>query len=322
MAGPDKPGLSYSTQPRHVSSPVAITIDELIALRHDAERISLSTAQLRARLSGNYSARFKGRGMEFDQVRPYVDGDDIRMLDWKVTARTNKPHTKLYREERERPVQVFVDYRRMMFFATRGMFKAVWASQAAALIGWAAANHRDRLGGLIISEHKHEEIKPQNGAKAVLRFIKHMVDHPAWKSYQQMDTVPQNDTFYQGLMRLRRVTKPGSFVFIMSDFRDFDWRCESAIAQIARHNNVVLVFCYDPIEAELPPAGFYRFSSGQSEWEINTGDRKVRTNYHSRFQERFDKVAGMSGFSGIHFLKAETREQPLAVLETILKRVK
>jgi uncharacterized protein (DUF58 family) len=144
----------------------------LIGLHRAAGSLPLKSSKIQARFSGNYLATFKGRGMEFDEVRPYQPGDDIRTMDWKVTARTGKPHTKLFREERERPVLLWVDYRKPMFFGTRGSFKSVVAAKTAALLAWSAIQHGDRLGGLIFSEKVHQEIRPHRGKAATLHFIR------------------------------------------------------------------------------------------------------------------------------------------------------
>ena len=127
------------------SSAVSIDSQELIALRHYATTISLKSKRNTASQSGAYLSPFKGRGMEFDEARPYQPGDDIRSIDWRVTARTGKPHTKMFGEERERAVVVCLDYRAPMFFATRGAFKSVIASKMAALLAWASEHHGDRV---------------------------------------------------------------------------------------------------------------------------------------------------------------------------------
>ena len=165
--------------------PVRISLASMIGLRHAARSLPLKATKIRAQRSGGFLSPFKGRGMEFDEVRPYQPGDDIHSLDWKVTARTGKPHTKLFRDERERPILLWVDLRSPMFFATRGMYKAVAAARAAALLAWSAILQGDRLGALIFSEHKHVELRPQRGSAAALHFMKQLVEHPAWTDRAQ-----------------------------------------------------------------------------------------------------------------------------------------
>lgn len=150
---------------------VSTNLKMLINLAKPAANLKLFRSGIRAQQSGGYLSRTKGRGMEFDEVRPYQPGDDIRSIDWRVTARTDKTHTKLFREERERPVFISVDYRASMQFATRGVFKAVQAAKLAALLAWVAQRQGDRIGGQIFTDNSCRELKPQSGKQAVLHFL-------------------------------------------------------------------------------------------------------------------------------------------------------
>ncbi len=271
----------------------------LIGLHQAAKNLPLQSSKIQARFSGNYLSTFKGRGMEFDEVR-----DDIRSLDWKVTARTGKPHTKLFREERERPVLLWVDYRKPMFFATRGSFKSVVAAKTAALLAWSAIQHGDRLGGLIFSEEVHQEIRPHRGKAASLHFIQQLADHPAWENFQG-SSVPA-DTNRMTLSRLRRVARPGSLIFVISDFRNTHESFQANLAQLARHNDVLLLFISDPLEAELPRAGYYRVSDGHREFGFNTRDKKIQASYQQRFHNHRDGLRTLCRKLGIFFLPIST----------------
>ena len=225
--------------------------------------------------------------MEFDESRLYLAGDDIRNMDWRVTARTGEPHTKVYREERERPVLIWLDLNPSMFFATRGCFKAVAAAKAAALLAWSTSAHNDRLGALIFAGNNHVELKPRRGKSAVLDLIGRTCKHPAWHNIHSKQ--PRNTG--HAMSRLRKVTRPGSLVFLISDFRELDEQAESHLINVARHNDVVLIQVYDPIEAELPPAGNYKVSDGDNNLQLNTADRKLRLAYRQRFDERQSTLA-------------------------------
>lgn len=154
-----------------VAERVSVSLKSLIDLAKPAANLKLHHLGIRALQSGGYVSRFKGRGMEFDEARLYQPGDDIRSIDWRVTARTGKAHTKVFREERERPVFISVDNRPAMQFATRGVFKSVLAAKLAGLLAWTAQHHGDRIGGQLFSEQDCRELKPQNGKHAVLRFL-------------------------------------------------------------------------------------------------------------------------------------------------------
>jgi len=294
---------------------IRVSTADLIALHRAAQGLPLKVGKISSRQSGNYLSPFKGRGMEFDEVRPYQPGDDIRTLDWRVTARTGKPHTKLFREERERSVLMWVDLRAPMFFATQGAFKSVIAARAAALLAWSAVHHGDRLGGLIFSGQQHQELRPQRGRKAVLHIISCLASHSAWQN-QNKDSTIRSDAGREAVIRLRRVIRPGSLIFLLSDFRDIDEQAQSHLGQIARHNDVVMLFIHDPLEMELPPAGIYKISNGEQEVTLNTFSQELRHSYHRRFQQRYEQMKEFCHRHGIYFLSCTTAQDLVGVLKT------
>jgi len=306
-------GRAHANEAIDSNNRIRVDAASLIELHRAAQGLPLKIGKISSRQSGNYLSPFKGRGMEFDEVRPYQPGDDIRTLDWRVTARTGKAHTKLFREERERSVLMWVDLRSPMFFATQGAFKSVIAARAAALLAWSAAHHGDRLGGLIFSERQHQEMRPQRGRKAVLHFISRLANHSAWQNNIKGSGV-RDDTGREAVIRLRRVSRPGSMVFLISDFRDIDKQAESHLGQIARHNDVVAIFIYDPLESELPPAGIYKVSSGDQEMTVNTFSLESRKSYHRRFQQRYEHVREFCHRHGIYFLSCSTTQDMVGTL--------
>lgn len=272
---------------------VNATPKDLIALQQLARSVPLSAVKIISPQSGTYLSPFKGRGMEYEESRPYQPGDDIRNLDWRVTARSNKTYTKQFHEERERAVLLWVDYRRPMRFATRGMFKSVQAARAAALLAWSAVRQGDRVGGLIFSEQRHQELRPQNGDRAALRLIRQLCvrsDNNGAGTGDQADVRPpgashENGSAGEALARLRRVARPGSLVVLISDFRRLGVHAESHIMQLSRHNDVIMLFIYDPLECELPPAGVYRVSDGTHSAIVDTADARAREAYREKYQQ-------------------------------------
>lgn len=285
---------------------VRVSTKNLIALRRQAEMVPLNAIKIMAPQSGAYLSPFKGRGMDFEESRMYQAGDDIRNMDWRVTARTGAAHTKVFREERERAVLMWVDYRRPMFFATQGAFKSVLAARAAALLSWSAIQHGDRLGGLIFSEQQHEELRPQRGDKAVLHFINKLAHHPAWT--EQETVVDENDTVVQSLIRLRRVAKPGSLIILFSDFHNFGPQAEVHLIQLSRHNDVIMLFFHDPLESRLPPKGLYQISDGQQSMLLNTADANICTLHQQKFQQHQDYLKTLCRRYGLFFLSCATNE--------------
>jgi len=306
LSTPESDGLVY------VSTP------QLIQLHHAAQSLPLKVAKVRALQTGEYYSPFRGRGMEFDEVRLYQPGDDVRTLDWRVTARTGKAHTKLFREERERAVLVWADFRSPMFFATRGVFKSVLAAQTAALLAWSAHHQRDRIGGLIFSEDQHHELRPKGGKSAVLHLLQLLSKmsslHMTENTSSTVSTEQQQSACYQALMRLRRVSKPGSLVCLISDFRDFDQQAESVLTQISQHNDVIMLFVHDPIEEVLPDAGVYRVGNGQQVLAIDTSSQKSRQSYANKHVQKTLELKKMCMRHAMGFISLSTQDDLLATL--------
>lgn len=292
--------------------PVRISVPALVRLSGVGEGLTLGGGRIRARQGGDYLSPFRGRGMEFSESRPYQPGDDVRNIDWRVTARTGRAHTKMFREERERPVFLSVDFRSSMFFATRGRYKAVAAAHMAGLVGWSAAHQGDRIGGVIYSDTDHHEVKPQRGRQGVLRFIRELAAHPAWES--RGTGADATDAGLRALLRLRRVVRPGSMVFLFSDFHWFDARTAHQVGRLAQHNDVVLVFLFDPLERALPPPGHYRISDGNDERVLDTHDRELVAGHARRFAERVDALAQLARRHGMRLVRYCTDQDPAEVL--------
>jgi len=296
---------------------VRVSTKHLIDLRRQAEMIPLNAHKILAPKSGAYLSPFKGRGMEFEESRIYQAGDDIRNMDWRVTARTGVAHSKVFREERERAVLMWVDYRRPMFFATQGAFKSVMAARAAALLSWSAIQHGDRLGGVILSEQQQDELRPQRGDKAVLHFINKLARHPAWSS--PLSTPIEHTTAVQSLIHLRRVAKPGSLIILFSDFHHLGEQAESHLKQLARHNDVMLMFFHDPLESQLPPPGLYQISNGQQSMTINTADSSLRTTHQQQFQQHQDYLKNLCRRCGMFFISCATNDPLEQTLQSQLR---
>ena len=285
---------------------IYVSLKTLINLAKPASSLNLHHSQKRSRQSGAYVSRFKGRGMEFDEARLYQTGDDIRSIDWRVTARSGKTHTKLFREERERPVFISVDNRLTMHFATRGVFKSVLAAKLAGLLAWAAEYHGDRIGGQLFSEHECRELKPQNGTHAVLRFLNALV-----KPQNPMD---KEFTLDQVLARLNQHARPGSLVYIISDFRGINDQAETHIAKLSEHCEVVLIFIYDPLESCLPTKGRYRFTDDERDVVVDTSDQQRLSNYQQRFVQRLQRLELLAKKRGLVFIQCSTVEDPIECL--------
>ena len=242
-------------------------------------------------LAGLMTSRFRGRGIDFAEVRVYQPGDDVRTIDWRVTARTGVAHTKLFQEERERPVLLLVDQSASMYFGSRRMFKSVLAARAAALLAWAVLERGDRIGGIVFSERGHREIRPRRSKHAVLRLLNeiHRFNH----ALEGLSTAPTNDTenyFTEALANVRRVSRPGSVIFIISDFASYTAASRIHLQPLARHNEVIGIHISDALEQTLPAPGLYSITDGKQSARINTLSRKHRQAYEAQFRHGYQFI--------------------------------
>ena len=284
-----------------------ISQQSLIQLRHDAGKLPLQNSKIHARQGGAYMSSFKGRGMEFDESRPYQPGDDVRNIDWRVTARSGNAHTKLFREERERPIFIALDARAPMFFATRGRFKSVIAAELAALLAWTAHQQADRIGGEIFNEVEHHEFRPHRGQKHLLRFLKRLAVTEAIATEQQL-------SLENPLRRLNRIAHPGSLVCLISDFRGLDQLAVTQLTRIARHNEMLLLHIYDTLETTLPDRGNYRLRQHDRVASINTEDINFRQRYSGRFQQRRQTLEHLATNFHMHLLHCRSDQSPIDVM--------
>jgi uncharacterized protein (DUF58 family) len=293
------PAAAHRTQ-----SPARVELGDLLLLRAAGEAIRLTAPRIRVVASGGHLSPYKGRGVEYDESRPYQPGDDLRTIDWRVTARTGKPHTKVFREERNRPVFVWLDLRRPMLFATRGAYKAVRAAEMAGLIGWSAVANGDRFGGLVFSETQHHELRPALGLRAALRLFRKVVDDSFWRT-DRAEAASESGAEH-ALLRLTRVARPGSLIFLLSDFRALGADAERHLRQLAGHCDLVLAHFFDAVEAELPPPGRYRIQSAGRTFAIETGNEAMRRRYHDRFAARVERLHALARMPGIHLIECAT----------------
>lgn len=272
-------------QPYLISQPgIRVSLAELIEMRHRVREIQLfSTPSRRSPLIGLHHSKLRGRGVDFDQVRVYQAGDDVRTIDWRVTARTQEPHTKLFHEERERPIFIMVEQSRRLFFGSGLMFKSVMAAQAAALVGWAALGHNDRVGGLVFGDNEHYEIKPRRSKQSLLQLLNRLV---RVNQSLHSEAVADRDTFGIALRRAREVLRPGSLAIILCDERALSDSAEQQLSLLSKHCDLLLLPISDPLDHALPAAGLLRFAERGAQLEIDTLNPDLRQAYRSQGEAR------------------------------------
>jgi uncharacterized protein (DUF58 family) len=285
-------------------------VAELVALRHSARYLALfPRQQARATSAGQYRSRFRGRGMDFDEVRPYQAGDDIRTIDWRVTAKTTIPHTKIFREERERPVLLAVDLRSDMFFGSRRL-KSLTATDVAVALAWAGIRSNDRLGAMIFSPDQQRDIRGRRSHHNVLQFIHALVEACTDLLRFNRDQYTLNDI----LENVRRACAPGTSVAVISDFHDLDRDSEKHLFELARHNDVTLIEVTDPLELELPPPGMYPVTDGSQRIQLDAGDSRLREQFRKSQQQRRQWLQSTATKQRLSLLSFSTRDDIVAKL--------
>jgi uncharacterized protein (DUF58 family) len=267
-------------------SKVYCSLKKLIDLRWAVQSIKLpKTKKISRPQTGSHLSKFRGRGMEFSEVRVYQPGDDVRSIDWRVTARRQTPHTKLFNEERERPLLIVCDQSQSQFFGSQHSFKSLRAAEAAALFAWTALQHNDRVGGIVFSDHGHHEIKPARSRKNVLRFLNLIND---FNHALSIDMPSPDKDFHidDAFTECIRLSKPGTLIVIISDFSKLSAQSEKLLTKLAKHNELLMVHTFDPLEYELPTKGIYPVSDGNETLVIDTNKSTLKRDFANLIQKR------------------------------------
>jgi uncharacterized protein (DUF58 family) len=319
------------------SNGVELAMPELLKYQKKTALIDLSARKnIHGQMSGNYLSRNKGRGMEFDEVRHYQTGDDIRAIDWRVTARTGKTHTKLFREELERPVLIATDLSASMHFGSQLLFKSVQAAHLASLVAWHAKNRGDRLGGIVFNQNEHLELKPRSRKQGVLHYLHALTSlhHSQQSSKHQNLTGSSFDNqgyFNDNCARIRQIAKPGSLVYLITDAQSIkDVLIQNTnqqttlsqensalrhLTQISQHCELVICLITDPLEQELPSSSVklnVTLTDGNNRQQLTLGDKKTATLYKQEAETVFEqcsKLLTKAGARVISFSAGQTLEQ-------------
>lgn len=292
-------------------SGVQLSVDELLRLRWPARQLVLTGGRSTvAAWPGPRPTRARGRGLEYQESRDYQPGDDIRQLDWRLTARTGRPHTKLYQEERERPVIVLVDLSPSMFFATQGAFKSVIAGRAAALLGWAAVQRGDRIGACLNITTGHQALRPTGGRRGILRLLQALV------AGTRATTADGGDRLSLGasLHRVQRVARPGSLIFLLSDGYGLDDEAANQLTRLSRQTEVVICQILDRLELQPPPPGRYPISDGQQRAVWNTRTPAARAHSRALLAVHHERLQRLARRRGLPLLRLYTTDDVATAL--------
>ncbi len=296
---------------------LTVHIDELLELRHRAHVLGLSSHhRVHSVLSGLYTSVFRGQGMDFEETREYQEGDEIRNMDWRVTARTGIAHLKVFREERERAVILCIDVGPHMQFGTRGTFKSIQAARAAALLGWTASANQDRVGALLYGApaNRLQFFRPSRARQSFWRMLRALGEASA--------PVPlEGDPMVEALDKLRRVAPTGSLMFIVGDMNRNPGPLHQAFGQLCQKHEVVLMPVDDPADRDIPRIGRVVFSTRDGDRiEVDTDSEAGRRHYRETWEANRKALDTLTRRLGITFIPVPTHEEIHGVLIAGLRR--
>jgi uncharacterized protein (DUF58 family) len=268
-------------------------------------------------LSGRFASRMRGRGLNFEEIRDYRPGDDVRSIDWKVTARLRKPHIRVFNEERDRQAILVVDQRLSMFFGSRLMMKSVTAAQAAAIGAWRVLDVGDRVGAIIFNDRDLVETPARRSRATVLQILSAIVAQNQALGVGR-GLIPAPEMLNKALVQARRRALHDSVVIIISDFDGADEATRNSIGALGRHNDVVALLVHDPLQSDLPPSASMTVTDGELQIRLDVGSDSVRENIAQATQERLKGVFAWTHELGIPVLPLSAAEDTPEQLRRLL----
>ncbi|MGB5426261.1 MAG: DUF58 domain-containing protein [Gammaproteobacteria bacterium] len=280
-------------------------LDDLLELRHQARTLGVAAHHLvNSTFTGLYASVFRGTGLDFDEVREYREGDDIRSMDWLVTARTNIPHIKIFREERQRSVILCIDMGPHMNFGTRGTFKSIQAARTAALIGWAASKQHDRVGGVLFGNPATglRYFRATPGRRGLWRLLRALT-----QPIEQGDT--DESQLMAALQHLDSGTGTGSLIFVIAPINNVTAGFERIVGSLKQRHDVVLLPVDDPADRDLPSMGPVIFSNAAGELlEVDTDSEAGREAFRLDWEQRREELQQLSFRLKLGLIPVSTNE--------------
>jgi len=303
----------------HTKTPgVYVDLDELIALKQRGRRVSFLPKQpVHSLLSGRFASRMRGRGLNFEEIRDYRSGDDVRSIDWKVTARLQRPHVRVFNEERDRQALLVVDQRLSMFFGSRLAMKSVAAAQAAAIGAWRVLNVGDRVGAIAFNDSDLVEIKPRRSRATVLQILSAIVaQNQALGVGRGLVNAPT--MLNTALEHAKRHALHDATIIIISDFDGADAATRSMVGAMTRHNNVVALLVHDPLQSDLPASAAMTVTDGELQIQLEVGRASVRQSIMQATEARLKGVFSWTHELGIPVLPLSAAEETAPQLRRLL----
>jgi uncharacterized protein (DUF58 family) len=307
-----------STVADTTTSGVYTDLGELARLEYKASGFSFLPRQpVHSLLTGRHASRMRGRGLNFEEIRRYLPGDDIRTMDWKITQRTGKPHVRVFTEERDRPAILAVDQRLSMFFGSQRAMKSVVAAELAALSAWRVFSAGDRVGALVFNDTEMEEIRPHRSRRRVMQILGAVTN---MNQALRVDSgITENPGMLnQALEKAARLATHDHLVCLISDFSGFDEDSKRLLTRIAAHNDVIAALLYDPIKLDLPDAGRLVISDGELQLELDSGKGRLRRRLSDYFDDKLKGIKDELGRVGVPVMLLHTAEDVAMQIRRLL----
>jgi uncharacterized protein (DUF58 family) len=297
---------------------VYASVADLVALELAARDFSLLPRQpVHSLLAGRQSSRIRGRGLDFEELRQYLPGDDIRTMDWRVTARTRKPYVRVYTEEKDRPAILIVDQRINMFFGTRRALKSVTAAECAALAAWRVLTQGDRVGGIVFDDSTFTEQRPQRSRAAVIRLLETIVArNAALRADAAVKRTPSQ--LNRVLERAAAAAPHDHLIVVLSDFDGHDGATRDLLLRLAMHNDVLAIVVHDPFMSELPPSGDLVVSDGELQVELGFGHQRIRRGIADFAHEHGQAILAWQREIGVPVLPVSAAEDTAMQIRRLL----
>jgi uncharacterized protein (DUF58 family) len=276
--------------PRNSDSQIYTSLQDLVRLRHTAGGFSYLPRQpVRSLLAGRKRSKLRGRGLDFDELRHYRPGDDIRTMDWRVTNRTGKPHVRVYTEERDRPVIVIVDQRLPMFFGSQYKMKSVVAAEVAAITAWRVLGVGDRIGAILFNDSRVAEARPARSEKRLMGWLGDLATMNKELSVNAgIERRPE--ALVEALKAAQRQISHDYLVILVSDFYGWSEEALQHIRRIGQHNDIICSMIYDPLERDISTAEKLVVSDGHFQLEIDPRHKDLGERFEASFESSFAHV--------------------------------
>ncbi len=303
---------------KNTNSGVYTTLQDLIKLQYQATGFSFLPRQpVHSLLSGRHTSRLRGRGLDFEELRQYQPGDDIRTMDWKATKRARQPYVRVYTEERERPVLLLVDQRISMFFGSQVNMKSVTAAEAAALAAWRVVAAGDKVGAVVFNDIEIREIQPRRSKKTVMQILQRIVEQNNDLSVDKAVS-PNPGNLDRALEKAVQLAGHDYLICVISDFSGLSDKSLHHVKQLVRHNDVMLFPIYDPLAKELPPDSRLVISDGNSQILLDSSESRLQKRFPEFLQGRLKTLSDALNKFGVPILPVHTTESvALQVRETL-----